>query len=125
MKKLKIILGIIGISQLVLGALSLFVPQFFLQTAMGLSATSPDVGYPIGMLASRFIVMGISMFVTISNPQKYRDLINIMILIQIIDFVVGVGYVLSGVVSIDNAIIPLFNASLFATLLFLWRPTKP
>ena len=54
MKCFKALCYFIGMVQLVLGALYLFAPQFFIAW-QGLSEIGQDINYPLGMLAGRFI----------------------------------------------------------------------
>lgn len=121
MQKLKFLLRIIGIVQLILGLALLFVPSFFLEW-MGLSTPLPDINYMLGMLSARFIAYGIGMFVIAKAPEKNIFWINNMILIQIIDLAVGVFYTLNGTLSLAISAFPMFNASLFIILLLFWRP---
>jgi hypothetical protein len=121
MKKLTILLRFIGVVQLILGFAFLFAPAAF--TAwMGLSATHADINYLFGMLAARFIAYGIGMFVVACEPIKNAFWINNMILIQLIDLTVGIIYTSSGILSLTASAFPMFNAALFAGLLFLWKP---
>jgi len=122
MRKLKFLLGFIGVVQIVLGLLALFTPQFFLQTAMKLGPTSADIGYPLGMFAARLLVVGAVMFVVMRNPVKHRLWIDAMIGIQIIDLLSGLYFTATGVVNIQAAGFPMFNAALFTVLLIMWRP---
>jgi hypothetical protein len=122
MKKLRIALYIIGTAQIILGMLALVAPGFFIETAMKLTATSPDMGYPLGMLASRFLVLGAGMFIIAKNPAEHLLLINGMIVIQVIDLLVGIFYTATGVVSISASGLPMFDALLFIVLLSLWKP---
>lgn len=124
MKKLKILIYIIGAVQIVLGVLALFFPAFFIETAMGLAAMSPDMGYPLGMLASRLLVFGVGMFIVAKNPIKHLLLIDGMIAVQILDLLAGIFYVATGVVAFSAAAFPMFNATLFIVLLSLWKPKK-
>lgn len=124
MKKLKILLYIIGIVQIILGSLALFFPAFFIKTAMGLTAITADIGYPLGMLASRLLVVGAGMFIVARNPKKYLLIIDGMIAIQVIDLVAGLFYTGTGIVALEASAFPMFNATLFIILLSLWRPKK-
>jgi len=74
--------------QRVLGALYLFAPQFFIAW-QGLSEIGQDINYPLVMLAGRFIVYGVGMFVIASDPVRYKVWADGMIAIQAIDLVVG------------------------------------
>lgn len=119
--KLKVLLRVIGVVQLVLGAFYLFLPLQFL-TMQGLSLPAADNAYPLGMLAARFLAYGIGMLVIANAPEKNSFWINNMILIQAIDLAVGIFYTATGDVALAHSGFPMFNATLFIILLSLWRP---
>ena len=121
MKRLKVLLHVIGVVQVILGMLYLFVPSQFL-TMQGLSAPGADIAYPLGMLAARFLAYGFGMFFIAREPEKNLFWINNMILIQAVDLAVGIFYTASGVVALSHSVFPMFNAILFIILLSLWRP---
>jgi len=123
MKKLNVLLYLIGIVQLVLGLLYLFLPMQFL-AMMGHSTPETDISYPLGMLAARFLAYGIGMIFIARAPEKQSFWINNMILIQMIDLAVGIFYTATGVIGLELSAFPMFNATLFIILLTLWRP-KP
>ena len=119
--KLKVLLRVIGVVQLVLGALYLFLPLQFL-SMQGLSTPGADNAYPLGMLAARFLAYGIGMFFIARAPEKNLFWINNMILIQAVDLAVGIFYTAVGTVALTHSGFPMFNATLFIVLLSLWRP---
>lgn len=119
--KLKVLLVIVGLVQIILGLAYLFLPQPFLHW-MGHSATAADINYPLGMLASRFLAYGIGMFVIARHPARHAFWINNMILIQLVDLSVGVFYTASGIVTLNLSAFPMFNAIVIAALLWWWRP---
>jgi hypothetical protein len=119
--KLKVLLVIVGLVQLILGLAYLFFPQAFLHW-LGHSATAADINYPLGMLASRFLAYGLGMFVIARAPERHAFWISNMVLIQVLDLSVGVVYTLAGIVPLSLSAFPMFNAILIATLLWLWRP---
>ena len=121
MKKLKVVLRIIGIVQLILGGLYLFMPIQFL-AMMGHSIPEADVAYPLGMLAARFLAYGVGMFFVARDPKKHIFWINNMIIIQAIDLAVGVFYTATGIIGLPNSVFPMINAALFIILLWFWRP---
>jgi hypothetical protein len=121
MQKLKVLLGVIGVVQLVLGLALLFAPAYFLQW-MGLSVPPADVNYMLGMLSARFLAYGVGMFLIAGAPQENIFWLNNMILIQGIDLAVGLYYTLTGTLSLAVSAFPMFNATLFIILLLLWRP---
>jgi len=110
----------IGVVQLVLGVLYLFAPQFFVAW-QGLSEIGQDINYPLAMLAGRFLVYGVGMFVIASDPVRYRIWADGMIAIQMIDLAAGLYYTGTGVVSIEHSGFPMFNATLFIIGLTLLR----
>ncbi len=119
--KLKVLLYLIGIVQLVLGVLYLFAPHLLLR-AMGHSLPMADINYPLGMLAARFLAYGIGMFVIAASPFVHRFWIVNMALIQAIDLAVGVFYTANGTLPLSLSAFPMFNAAMFALLLWWWRP---
>ena len=120
--RLKVLLRSIGVVQLALGALYLFVPMRFL-ALMGHSVPPADLAYPLGMLAARFLAYGLGMFFIAGAPEKRLFWLNNMILIQALDLIVGLFYTATGVLSLSLSGFPMFNATLFIILLALWRPT--
>lgn len=121
MKKLQIVLRIVGAIQLILGALYLLMPLPLLGM-LGHAGAQPDIAYPLGMLAARFIAYGVGMFFVARDPEKNIFWINNMILIQAIDLAVGVFYTATGVIAIQDSAFPIFNATWIIALLALWRP---
>ncbi len=119
--KLKVLLRVIGVVQLILGAFYLFLPLQFL-SMQGLSTPGADNAYPLGMLAARFLAYGIGMFFIARDPEKNSFWVNNMILIQAVDLAVGIFYTATGIVALSHSIFPMFNAALFIVLLSLWRP---
>ena len=124
MKKLQVLLIVIGVVQLILGLLYLFVPLQFL-ALMGHSVPEADIAYPLGMLAARFLAYGLGMFYIARDPVKNIFWINNMIFIQVVDLAVGVFYTATGVVGLQISGLPMFDAALFIILLWLWRPKAP
>lgn len=121
MKKLNYLLKFIGTIQIILGMAYLFAPAFFLNS-MGHSIPQPDIYYPLGMLAARFIAYGVALFVIASAPAQNVLWINFMILIQIIDLGVGIFYTSIAVIPLSLSAFPMFNATWIILLLVIWRP---
>ncbi len=118
--KLKVLLRVIGVVQLVLGLMYLFIPMQFLGM-MGHSVPEADIAYPLGMLAARFLAYGVGMLFIAREPEKQLFWINNMILIQVLDLAVGIFYTATGIVGLSHSGFPMFNATLFIILLTLWR----
>lgn len=119
MKKLTVLLRLIGVVQLVLGAGFLFAPAA-LTAWMGLSTTQTDINYLFGMLAARFIAYGVGMFVIAREPEKNMFWIKNMLFIQLTDLAVGLFYTINGTLALSVSAFPMFNAAVFIILLSLW-----
>ena len=111
---------LIGVEQLALGAIYLFMPQAFIAW-QGLSAIGADIGYPFSMLAGRFIVYGVGMFVIANDPDKNRFWLLGMIAIQAFDLAGGLFYTASGIVALEHSAFPMFNATWIMVGLYLLR----
>ena len=123
MKKLRILLRLVGGIQIALGLFYLFAPAFFLE-AIGHSIPEDDIFYPLGMLAARFLVFGVVFIYISRDPEQHSLWITAMIFIQLIDLAVGVFYTATGVVALSDSLFAMFNATWIAALLYFWRP-KP
>ena len=121
MKKLKVLMRLVGAIQIVLGLFYLFAPTFFLE-AIGHSIPQDDIFYPLGMLAARFLVFGVVFIYIARDPVQHALWITAMIFIQLVDLAVGVFYTATGVVSLSDSAFAMFNAIWIAGLLYLWRP---
>jgi len=119
MKKLTILLRVVGAIQIVLGLMYLFAPAFML-SSMGHSVPQSDIFYPLGMLASRFIAYGLAFLYISSEPMKHKLWIQFMILIQVIDLAVGIFYTATGAVTLELSGFAMFNATWIMLLLYLF-----
>ena len=114
---------LIGVIQIALGAVYLFMPQAFIAW-QGLSAIGPDIGYPFAMLAGRFIVYGVGMFVIAADPVRHKFWLLGMIAIQAFDLAGGLFYTLSGIVAFEHSAFPMFNATWIIIGLYLLRNSQ-
>lgn len=109
----KPLLWIIAASQLVLGALTLFLPLSFFGW-IGLTVPPADTGYMIGLLGARFVAYGIGMAMLARQAEPSRFWMGNMLLIQVIDFAVGAAYLSRGIVDLSVLAFPMTNAALFS-----------
>ncbi|MCZ4345251.1 hypothetical protein PSC71_15905 [Devosia sp. J2-20] len=118
MTYLRIVLLLIAISQLALGVLTLFAPEFFL-ASMGLATPPSDSFYLIGMLAARFLAFGVVLIVLARRPQVDALWLQAMLAIQLVDLGVGLFYTANGVLPLAVSGFPMFNAILFSGMLLI------
>jgi len=111
---------LIGVGQIGLGVIYLLMPQAFIAW-QGLSAIGTDIGYPFSMLAGRFIVYGVGMFIIAKDPDKNRFWLYGMIAIQAFDLAGGLYYTLSDIVALEHSAFPMFNATWIMIGLYLLR----
>lgn len=104
---------LIGLSQIVLAVLYFAVPAGFVAW-QGLTPPAPDAGYPLAMLAARFLVYGIGMFHIARDPAGNLFWARGMVAIQLIDLVAGAAYLATGIITPATALLPMINAALFA-----------
>ena len=123
MTRTRMICTIIALSQLALGAIYLVAPGAFIAW-QGLTPIAPDTGYPLAMLAGRFLVYGVGMLMIAREPVKYRLWLDGMIAIQLVDLLAGLAYVSAGIVPLGVAAFPMFDAALFIALLIWVRPAQ-
>ena len=109
---------VIGLSQIVLAALYFFVPAGFVAW-QGLTPPAADAGYPLAMLAARFLVYGIGMFRIARDPAGNLFWARGMVAIQLIDLTAGAAYLAAGIITPATAALPMVNAALFALALHL------
>lgn len=122
MKKVNVLLFVVGIFQVVLGLLYMLMPSATLHW-MGHSAVAGDIAYPLGMLSSRFLVYGVLLVLASRSPAEHRLLILGMMWIQVIDLAAGLYFTLHGTVGISLSGFPMFNATVITLLLWLWMPS--
>lgn len=117
---------LVGLSQLVLGGLYLAWPRGFVAW-QGLTPIAADTGYPLAMLAARFLVYGLGLFVIARDPARHAFWLFGMVAVQLIDLSAGAAYVLLGIVAWHDALVPMVNAAVFAGLLggLGWRVLRP
>ncbi len=119
MKILKFAPYLIGVSQLILGALYLFMPLGFL-AMQGHSPVEPDIGYPLSMLAARFLVYGVGMFYIARAPLQNMFWLYGMVAIQAIDLAGGLYYTSTGIVALADAGVAMFNATFFIVIMLAY-----
>lgn len=118
----RITLRVVGSIQIVLGLGYLLLPNMLL-LKMGHSQPAADLLYPFGMLASRFVVYGVGLWIISADPVKHILWIRLMAYIQFIDLAVGAFYTATDAVPLSLSAFPMFNAIWIGLLFILWKPT--
>jgi hypothetical protein len=114
-----VFLRVVGSVQLVLGLGYLLAPGLVLQS-MGHTAAAPDLYYPLGMLAARFVAYGLGFWIISRQAGQHALWVGLMALIQAIDLAVGVFYTATGVVPWQLSAFPMFNAVWIGLVCLLW-----
>ena len=120
--KFRIALRVIAVLQIMLGLAYLLLPMLFLKQ-MGHQVPPPDLAYPLGMLAARFLAYGLGFWIASRDPEKNRLWIRLMALIQAIDLLLGLFYSVNGTIAWRLSAFPMFNALWIMLLCAFWRPT--
>ncbi len=115
------LLRLTGAIQIILGLAYLFAPAAFLHL-IGHSAPAPDLFYPLGMLAARFIAYGVGFWIAGREPARHMLWIRLMAAVQAIDLGVGAYYTVLGVVPLSRSAFPMFNAIWIGLFSALYRP---
>ena len=118
------LLRLSGTIQIALGLAYLFAPTSFLRL-IGHSAPAPDLLYPLGMLAARFIAYGLGFWIVSGAPARHMLWIRLMAVIQAIDLGVGAYYTAAGVVPLSLSAFPMINAVWICLFSMLMRASTP
>ena len=114
-----VFLRVVGSVQLALGMAYLFFPGALLQQ-MGHSAAAPDLYYPLGMLAARFVAYGLGFWIISREAKEHALWVALMGLIQAIYLGVGMAYTATGVLPLQLSAFPMFNAVWIGTTCAIW-----
>lgn len=112
-------LRVVGSVQILLGVAYLLMPGLLLQQ-MGHSIPAPDLYYPLGMLAARFLAYGVGFWMISRQAGQHVLWVGLMAWIQGIDLGVGIFYTATGVVPWQLSAFPMFNAVWIGAVCALW-----
>ncbi|WP_374023717.1 hypothetical protein [Mycobacterium sp. HNNTM2301] len=91
------LLIVIGVIQIICGAIYLAVPSA-VGAMLGVTAAAPPwVGFVLATAGARFIGYGIGMFAAAKNPPRYRLWLTTMLGIQCVDLVASLIYAANGI----------------------------
>src|SRR3982751_631315 len=86
---LRYTLGFIGVVQLILGLVFLFIPGQF-ASLVGLTVVPSWVPWMFAMFSARAFGFAYGMFVAMREPKAHRTWISAMILVQAVDWIVTI-----------------------------------
>lgn len=111
----------IALVQFMLGAAFLLAPQTMEHT-LGLSATPDWANWLFGQMGARFIGFGIGMLVAARSFALAAPWIWTMILVQAIDWIVTLKYLLAGSITLPQVSTAPYFPLLFIALLLVAMP---
>ncbi len=121
LRPLQVTLVVIATFQVLLGACFLIAPTRTAQL-LGLTAAPGWTSWLFAMMAARFLGYGWGMVVAARDPIGQRSWIDTMTVIQAIDWVATVGYLLAGDVGLRNVTTAAVAPLVFVALLLWFRP---
>jgi hypothetical protein len=122
MRTLRITLVTIGLFQLVLGVLFLATPAGAARL-LGLDPPAPAwANWLFAMMAARFLGYAYGMFTAAQAPAAWRGWIDTMIVIQAIDWIATIAYLITGGVSLSQVSTAAFMPVVFVVALLWTRP---
>ena len=124
MRGLRITLTVIGVFQVLLGALFLAAPGF----AAGLFGLTPPAPawatWLFAMMAARFLGYGYGMFVAARDPRRHVAWIDTMIVIQAIDWIATIAWLATGELTFRQVSTASFAPILFIAGMLWWHPRR-
>ncbi|MBA3871192.1 MAG: hypothetical protein H0X30_18775 [Anaerolineae bacterium] len=120
---LRYTLGFIGVVQLILGLVFLFIPAQF-AALVGLSVVPAWVPWMFAMFSARAFGFAYGMFVAMREPEAHRTWIVSMIIVQAVDWIVTVHFLLQGVVTLPQVSTASFLPIIFIGVLVARFPRR-
>ena len=124
MRGLRYTLVIVGVFQLVLGAVFLVAPGF----AAGLfglrPAAPPWAAWLFAMMAARFLGYAYGMFLAARDPARHVAWINTMIVIQAVDWIATLAWLAAGELTLRQVSTASFMPILFIAAMLWWHPRR-
>jgi hypothetical protein len=118
---LRITLGAIGVVQFVLGIIFLFLPAQFAKL-VGLTTVPEWVYWMFAMFSARAFGFAYGMFVAMRQPEEHRAWIRAMIIVQAIDWLATLYFLLRGAVSLVQVSTASFLPIIFIVVLLTRFP---
>ena len=120
---LRVTAAVIAVSQFGLGLGYLLAPATF-NGLLGLSVAPGWTAWPFAMLGARFLALGFGMILVVRDPVANRAWIQAMIVVQAIDWVMTVGSLLAGTVTLGQVATAPFLPIVFIAGLVVGYPRQ-
>jgi hypothetical protein len=114
-------LGFIGIVQLILGLVFIFFPNQF-ASMLGLPPMPAWGLWLLCMFGARAFAFAYGMFIAMSNPTKHTAWIRGMIMVQAIDWLATLYFLMNGSLTLMQVSTASFLPIIFILILFLTYP---
>ena len=98
---LRLTLGVMGIVQVILGMVFLFLPVQF-ASVLGFADFPAWIAWPFAMFGARALGFAYGMFLAMRQPEKHRAWIGSMIVVQAIDWLATGYFLLRGAVTLPQ-----------------------
>lgn len=118
---LRVTLGVIAAFQIGFGALFLFAPAVY-PAAVGLDAVPAWAPWMFAMFSARAFGFGVGMILAMRDPLRYRSWIAVMVGVQAIDWIVTMGAVVQGALTVAQVSTAGFMPVIFIVVLILAFP---
>jgi len=113
---LRYMLGFIGVVQLFLGLVFIFLPMQF-ASLVGLSSTPPWALWMFAMFGARALGFAYGMFVAMRDPARHSAWIRAMIVVQAIDWIDTMYFLMNGSVTLMQVTTAAFLPIIFIAVL--------
>ncbi len=118
---LRYTLGFIGVVQLILGLIFIFLPTQF-AAILGLADTPPWTLWMFSMFGARALGFAYGMFLAMRDPAQHSGWIRSMIAVQAIDWIATAYFLMNGSVTLMQVSTAAFLPIIFIAVLVRWYP---
>jgi len=120
---LRYTLGFIGVVQVILGMVFIFLPTQF-AAMLGLADTPPWALWMFSMFGARALGFAYGMFLAMRDPAQHTGWIRAMIVVQAIDWIATAYFLMNGSVTLIQVSTAAFLPIIFIAVLVRWYPRQ-
>jgi hypothetical protein len=122
-KPFRFIVGMIALVQLVLALIFISAPAQFV-ALLGLPAAPEWVDWIFAMFGARALGFAYGMVLVLRDPVKQRSWIRAMIIVQVVDWIATLVFLLRDVVTLGQVTTAAFFPVIFVAVLLLGYPRQ-